>query len=175
MTGSPGREADSRPPAVTGMAPGPAIQDFYPDDFAHCYGCGRLNPHGLHLKTRWDGDETVARFAPRPHDVAVPGFVYGGLLASLIDCHAMGTAAAAAERAAGRAIGAGPAPRFVTGSLTVHYLKPTPHGPELEVRARVVEQAERKVRVAAEIRAAGVVTVRGEAVAVRMPTTMGGR
>ena len=38
----------------------PALQDHYPEDFAHCYGCGRLNTHGLHVKTRWDGEETVA-------------------------------------------------------------------------------------------------------------------
>ena len=75
--------------------PNPAIQDHYPDDVAHCYGCGRFNDHGLQLKTRWDGDDTVARFSPRAYHTAIPGFVYGGLLASLIDCHAMGTAAAA--------------------------------------------------------------------------------
>jgi acyl-coenzyme A thioesterase PaaI-like protein len=149
-----------------------AIQDYYPDDFAHCYGCGRLNAQGLHLKTRWDGDETVSRFTPRPQDIALPGFVYGGLIASLIDCHAMGTAAAAAERAAGRDVGEGPAPRFVTASLKVDYLKPTPHGPELEVRGRVVEQTDRKVVVAATVSARGVVTARGEAVAVRMPSNM---
>jgi hypothetical protein len=40
----------------------------------------------------------------------MPGFVYGGLIALLIDCHAMGTASAAAERAAGRAIGEAPSP-----------------------------------------------------------------
>jgi acyl-coenzyme A thioesterase PaaI-like protein len=150
----------------------PAIQDSYPDDVAHCYGCGRLNPHGLHLKTRWDGEETVARFIPRPEHTAIPGFVYGGLIASLIDCHAMGTAAAAVERAQGREIGEGPAPRFVTASLRVDYLAPTPHGPELEVRARAVEVGERKVLVRATVAAAGVVTARGEVVAVRMPATM---
>jgi acyl-coenzyme A thioesterase PaaI-like protein len=149
-----------------------AIQDFYPDDFAHCYGCGRLNPGGLKLKTRWDGDETVARFLPRPEHVAVPGFVYGGLIASLIDCHAMGTAAAAAERAAGRAIGDGPAPRFVTAALHVDFLAPTPLGPELEIRARVKEIGDRKTIVEASVLAAGRVTVRGEVVAVRMPATM---
>jgi acyl-coenzyme A thioesterase PaaI-like protein len=148
-----------------------SIQDFYPDDFAHCYGCGRLNPGGLHLKTRWDGDETVARFRPRPEHIAVPGFVYGGLIASLLDCHAMGTAAAAAERAAGRAIGAGPAPRFVTGSLKVDYLRPTPMGLELELRARA-EVGARKVVVTMTLSAGGVVTARGEAVAVPMPDTM---
>lgn len=149
-----------------------AIQDFYPDAFSHCYGCGRLNEHGLHIQTRWDGDETVARLTPRPWHMAVPGFVYGGLIASLIDCHAIGTAAAAAERAAGRAIGDEPAPRYVTGSLRVDYLRPTPLGPELEVRARVRELGERKVVVEATVSADGVVTARGEVVAVRMPATM---
>jgi acyl-coenzyme A thioesterase PaaI-like protein len=149
-----------------------AVQDYYPDDFAHCYGCGRLNTHGLQLKTRWEGDETVARYTPRPDQIAVPGFVYGGLIASLIDCHAMGTAAAAAERAAGRDIGAAPAPRFVTAALRVDYLKPTPLGPELEIRARVRESSERKVVVAATVSAGGVITARGEVVAVRMPATM---
>jgi acyl-coenzyme A thioesterase PaaI-like protein len=149
-----------------------ALQDHYPDDVAHCYGCGRLNPLGLHLRTRWDGDETVARFTPRPEHTAMPGFVYGGLIASLIDCHAMGTAAAASERAQGREIGAAPAPRFVTASIRVDYLAPTPHGPELEVRARAVEVGARKVLVHATVSAGGVVTARGEVVAVRMPASM---
>lgn len=104
----------------------------------------------------------------------MPGFVYGGLLASLIDCHAMGTAAAAAERAAGREIGDAPAPRFVTGSLRVDYLKPTPLGPELELRARVTLAAERKSVVAVTLLAGGTITVRGEVVAVRIPATMAG-
>ena len=152
--------------------PAHAIQDFYPDDFAHCYGCGRLNPEGLKLTTRWDGDETVARFLPRPEHVAVPGFVYGGLIASLIDCHAMGTAAAAAERAAGREIGDGPAPRFVTAALRVDFLAPTPLGPELEMRGRVKERGERKTVVEVSVSVAGQVTARGEVVAVRMPAAM---
>jgi acyl-coenzyme A thioesterase PaaI-like protein len=79
-----------------------AIQDFYPDDLAHCYGCGRLNPHGLHVRSTWDGDETVAVLTPRPEHTAIPGYVYGGLIASLIDCHGTGSAALAAYRAAGR-------------------------------------------------------------------------
>lgn len=105
------------------------IQDFYPDEFAHCYGCGRLNAHGLRMKTRWEGDETVSRFTPRPEHTAMPGFVYGGLVASLIDCHGTGSAALAAVREAGAAPGDGPAPRFVTAALKVDFLKPTPLGP----------------------------------------------
>ncbi len=149
-----------------------AVQDHYPEDFAHCYGCGRLNERGLHIKTRWEGDEAVARFTPRSEHIAVPGFVYGGLIASLIDCHAMGTAAAAVERAAGHEVGDRPAPRFVTGTLHVEYLKPTPLGPELELRARPSEISGRKVVVQVTLSAGGVPTARGEVVAVRMPDTM---
>jgi acyl-coenzyme A thioesterase PaaI-like protein len=150
----------------------PAIQDFYPDDFAHCYGCGRLNPEGLALKTRAEGDETVTRFRPRPDHVAVPGFVYGGLIASVIDCHAMGTAAIAAERVAGRDVGAGPAPRFVTAALHVDFVAPTPLGVELEIRGRVTHAGERKTVVEAWVTAEGRVTARAEVVAVRMPAAM---
>ena len=64
------------------MAEG-VFQDFYPDDLALCYGCGRLNEHGLHIQSRWDGDETVALFTPQPYHIAIPGAVYGGLIASL--------------------------------------------------------------------------------------------
>lgn len=151
----------------------PAIQDLYPDDFAHCFGCGRHNSSGHQLKSFADGEEVVAHFVPLPHHISVPGFVYGGLLASLVDCHAMATAAAAAELAAGRRIGEGPAPRYVTASLHVEYLKPTPLGVELEIRGRVRERSERKAVVALTVAVNGTITVRAEVVAVRMPTTMG--
>lgn len=152
--------------------PTPAIQDHYPDDVAHCYGCGRLNPHGLQLKTRFVGDEAVAVFTPRREHTSVPGYVYGGLIASLIDCHCMAAAAGAELKRQGRAIGDGPAPRFVTGGLNVRYLKPTPNGVLLEVRAKVKEAGERKFVVEATLTAAGTVTATGEVVAVRMPDTM---
>ena len=75
-----------------------AFQDYYTDDLSHCYGCGRLNDHGLHLKSYWENDESVAIFHPKQYHTAFPGYVYGGLIASLIDCHGIGTAAAAANR-----------------------------------------------------------------------------
>ena len=89
-----------------------AFQDYYPDALSHCYGCGRLNEHGLQLKSYWDGEETVAVFHPQPYHMAIPGYVYGGLLASIIDCHGTGTAAAAAYRAEQRAMDT--QPPFVT-------------------------------------------------------------
>lgn len=150
---------------------GPAFQDLYPDDFGHCYGCGRHNPHGHQLKSHWDGAETVAVFTPQPYHTSVPGFVYGGLIASLLDCHAMGTAAAARHRAEGGAEG-GPLRRYVTASLTVDYLRPTPLGVPLEVRGRAREVKGRKVVVEAWLSARGEICARGEAVAVEMPETM---
>ncbi len=81
----------------------------------------RLNPDGLQLKS--DGrHETVARFRPwSKWRWANLGQVYGGLLASLIDCHGTGSASAAAGRAR-----PDEAPfRFVTASLHVDYLRPT--------------------------------------------------
>lgn len=148
-----------------------AFQDCYPDNVAHCYGCGRLNAGGLQIKTYWDGDDSVTRFRPWPEHTAIPGFVYGGLIASLIDCHGTGTAAAAAARAQHRALDAEPPLRFVTASLKVDYLKPTPAGVELEIRGRPREVKGRKVVVDAEVRAGDVVTARGEVVAVEMPAT----
>ena len=146
-----------------------AFQDFYPENVAHCYGCGRLNGHGHQIKTYWEGDESVTRFRPQPYHTAIPGFVYGGLLASLIDCHGTGTAAAAMYRAEGRGMDTEPPFRFVTGSLHVDYLKPTPLNGTLTIRGRVKEIKGRKVIVEATVYAGDVATARGEVVAVQMP------
>ena len=149
--------------------PPKAFQDYYPENVAHCFGCGRLNEHGHQIKTFWDGDETVTRFTPEPFHTAIPGYVYGGMIASLIDCHCTGTAAAAMYRAEGRELDTEPAFRFVTASLHVDYLKPTPLNGELVIRGHVKELKGRKVIVEATLYAGEVATARGEVVAVQMP------
>jgi len=146
-----------------------AFQDYYPDELSHCFGCGRLNPHGHQIKSYWDGEESVAHFTPEPYHTAVPGYVYGGLIASLIDCHGTGTAAAAAYREAGRELGSEPPLRFLTASLKVDYLRPTPLGPVLELRGRVKEVKERKVVTDIRVLVDGVECARGEVVAVKVP------
>jgi len=149
-----------------------ALQDLYPDDYAHCYGCGRLNSHGLHVRSEWRDGEAVARFHPAEYHIAMPGFVYGGLIASLVDCHAMATAAGASMLAGGLRPGHDPTPRFVTASLTVDYVRPTPAGEELVLRGRAAKVAERKVEIDVEVTAAGIVCARGRVMAVRLPETM---
>ncbi len=146
-----------------------AFQDYYPDDVSRCYGCGRLNEHGHQIKSYWDGDESVCRFKPEPYHTAIPGYVYGGLIASLIDCHSTGTAAAAAYREEGREMGTSPPIRFLTGSLHVDYLKPTPIDDVIEIRGRVKEIKGRKVVVTSELSVRNVVCAKGEVVAVRAP------
>jgi acyl-coenzyme A thioesterase PaaI-like protein len=150
-----------------------AFQDYYPDNVAQCYGCGSQNHHGHQIKTRWDGDETVTLFTPEPFQTSVPGYAYGGLIASLIDCHSTGTAAAAMYRSESREMDSLPAFRFVTGSLHVDFLKPTPIAGPLEIRGRVKEIKGRKVIVESTVLAEGVATARGEVVAVQMPESFG--
>jgi acyl-coenzyme A thioesterase PaaI-like protein len=150
-----------------------AFQDYYPNHLSYCYGCGRLNEHGLQIKSYWDGDETVCRVRPRAYHTAIPGYVYGGLIASIIDCHGTGTAAAARYRAEGREMDTEPALRFLTGTLQVEYLRPTPIDTELECRARVEEIKGRKVVVAATLSASGEICARGQVIAIQMPESWG--
>lgn len=146
-----------------------AFQDYYPESVSYCYGCGRLNEYGLQIKSYWDGDEAVCTFSPKPYHTAVAGYVYGGLIASVIDCHSTGTAAAAAYRNQGRAMDTDPPLRFVTGSLHVDYLRPTPIQGPLELRSQVKEVKGRKVVVSTTLSVGGVVCARGEVVAIQIP------
>jgi acyl-coenzyme A thioesterase PaaI-like protein len=147
----------------------PAFQDLYPEGWSHCFGCGRLNEKGHHIRTFWDGDETVCTMLPEPWQIALPGYAYGGYLASLIDCHSTGSAAGALHRAARMPADQGPYPRCVTASLKVDYVKPTPLGPPIEMRSTIVSVKGRKVVVATSLRVNGEECVRGEAVLIQVP------
>ncbi|HOX16048.1 MAG TPA: PaaI family thioesterase [Smithellaceae bacterium] len=149
-----------------------AFQDYYPDDLSHCYGCGRLNEHGMKIKSYWDGEESICIYQPKLFYTAVPGYAYGGLIASLIDCHSTGTAAAAKYRAENREMDTQPTLRFLTASLHVDYLLPTPLGVPIEIRGKVKEVRGRKVVVESTLSAGGNVCARGEVVAVQVPEHM---
>jgi acyl-coenzyme A thioesterase PaaI-like protein len=145
-----------------------AFQDYYDSATSHCYGCGSLNEHGLHIRSYWEGEQSVCKFTPRPYHTAIPGYVYGGLIASLIDCHGTGTAAAAAYRAEEREMGTDPPLRYVTASLHVDYLKPTPIDCELELTGTVTAAEGRRVTVQVSLSANGEECARGVVVAARM-------
>lgn len=148
---------------------GSAIQDLIPHN--HCYGCGPDNDLGLRLKSYWRGNgRSVARFVPQSHHCAGPKhFVNGGILATIIDCHCVCTAMAAAYVAAGRAIGVAPHGHFATGSLSLDYHRPTPIDATLELAAEVARATDRSCVLACTVTAAGKVTVEATVEAVRVP------
>ena len=153
-----------------------AFQDCYPDELSHCYGCGKNNADGHQIKSYWRGGDnenvTIARFIPKDYHTAIPGFVYGGLLASLIDCHGTGSAAAMAYRNDARAMGTLPVHRFVTAALNISYLAPTPQGVELELVGIFTEVKEKKIIVDITLSANNIICVKGTVIAVKMPTSM---
>ncbi|SHG01764.1 PaaI family thioesterase [Ornithinibacillus halophilus] len=149
-----------------------AIQDDYSDEYSHCYGCGRLNEEGLKLRTGWNGDKTLTIYEPRAEHTAIPGFVYGGLIGSIIDCHGTGSAALALHKKNGHEPGDGiEPPRFVTGSLHVDFLKPTPQEVPLKAIGTVEEIHPKKWKVTTEVYAEDTLCAKGEVIAVVMPDT----
>ncbi|MCY1280938.1 hypothetical protein D9M68_383000 [compost metagenome] len=135
-----------------------------------CYGCGSGNPHGLHIKSYWheDGIHVMAEHLPEAKYTGWPELVYGGLIAMLVDCHSNWTAMACHYRAEGREPGSQPRIECVTGSLGVKYIKPTPMGVPLTLRARADGEVGRKTRIICEVYAGETLTAIGDSIFVRV-------
>lgn len=147
-----------------------AIQDGLRGN--HCYGCGIENPKGLQIKSHWEGEESVCRYMPRPEQCAGPEhYVYGGTIASLVDCHSCGTAMSNYYRREGREVGQGEEIWCVTGRLTVNYLAPTPIDQEIELRTMIVECTDKKTILETRVYSDGRHVADGEVIAVRVPPT----
>ena len=149
----------------------PALQDMaHPEGV--CYGCGSAHPEGLQLKSHWheDGVHVVGTHTPEPRFTGWPELVYGGLLAMLVDCHSNWTAMAYHYRAEGREPGSLPRIDCVTGKLNLTYIKPTPMGVELTLKAWVEGEVGRKSRVICEVWAGDVLTVTADSIFVRVDT-----
>lgn len=145
-----------------------AIQDQLPQN--HCYGCGADNEAGLQIKSHWQGDECICRYQPRSEQCAGPlQFVYGGTIASIIDCHCVCTAMANHYRLEGREVGEAPEIWCVTGSLRVSYLAPTPIDQEIVLRATIEECGDRKTLVKCRAFSGDIQTAEGEVIAIRVP------
>jgi acyl-coenzyme A thioesterase PaaI-like protein len=145
-----------------------ALQDLLPHN--HCFGCGPHNPDGLRIKSYWSGTElSVARFTPEPYHCAGPAhFVNGGILATVIDCHSICTAAGWAYRDAGREIGTGADLYYATSKLALAYLRPTPMHSELTLEARVVDLTDRTYVLSCALRARGKTCVEATVEAIRV-------
>jgi acyl-coenzyme A thioesterase PaaI-like protein len=153
--------------AATPDAAGQSLQERFAPA-GRCFGCGPANPVGLHVASRpSDGDPAilVARFVPLPEHEAFAGVVNGGILGTLLDCHANWTAAWHLMRARG----ADRPPTTVTLDYAIRMRRPTPSDRPIELRAWVVESSDDRATVEAEISSGDTVTAtgRGTFVAVR--------
>lgn len=135
----------------------------------HCYGCGRDNRDGLQIKSYWDGDEAIATWQPQlQHCGGTKKTLYGGIIASLIDCHSLNLAIAHAYRAEQRPIGSSPHIGYVTANMNISYLKPTPIDEALQLRARMTKIEGRKAWVNCTVSASGEVCATGDVLGVRV-------
>ena len=148
------------------MMPMTAIQDTISNN--HCVGCSPDNPRGLRIKSYWVGDlETMCSYQPQPHMAAGPeSILNGGIIATLVDCHAVCTAISYATRLAGGA--AGQDTMYVTASLNIRYRRPTPIDRPVEVRARIVGVAERRTVLECTLSSEGTICAEATVVAVRV-------
>lgn len=116
---------------------------YYPD--LPCFGCGPANENGLRLRSypREDG-LVAASFTPWPeHDNGL-GYLNGGIIATVLDCH---SAAAVTHEAFAR--GWPPLPGaalpYVTANLAVSYLRPAPLTETVTLVAEVVDAKEAEI------------------------------
>ena len=142
------------------------FQDHMPGNV--CFGCGKYNDQGLHIQSYWEADESVCVWDSKERYQGWVDLMNGGILATLVDCHCMGTAMAAAYRAEGRSLGSEPYYRYATASIKVDYLKPTPNDRPVTLRAQIVESKGRKTSLTCQAYSDGRMTARAEVVAVRV-------
>jgi acyl-coenzyme A thioesterase PaaI-like protein len=123
-------------------------ESLYPE--TTCFGCGHANPDGFRLRSYAEGDVTVADFTPRPEHDNGFGFLNGGIISTVLDCHG---AAAVMREAAGRgwdAPAGAPVP-FITAGFEVKFLRPTPLGPAVHLTASPVSVDEDQIVVQAAL------------------------
>ena len=145
------------------------VQHSWPD--LTCYGCGPANERGLHLESYRsdDGERLVATVHPdEMFNAGAPNVMYGGHIASLVDCHSIWTAITFAYRAAERPLGSGPRIGYVTGELDVTYRRPTPLDEPIRLAARVEGEVGTRTTVRSELGPEGETTATGEVLAVRL-------
>lgn len=105
--------------------------------FAHsannrCFGCGPVNKHGLHLEFLRAPDGEVVCLVTVPHGFeGPPGFLHGGIIATLLD-----EAMSKAVRARGHIA--------MTRHMEVDYLRPVGTGSHIRIEGRVTRSEGRK-------------------------------
>jgi acyl-coenzyme A thioesterase PaaI-like protein len=105
----------------------------------YCFGCGSLNPQGLHLDFKMEEGEVKAVFTPQQEHQGFPGYMHGGLVTTLMD-EAMGWCTVFQQIWA------------VTARMNVRFREPVPLFQPATVSARIDKDRRRWVTVKAEVR-----------------------
>ena len=153
------------------MAEKKYFQDYIPGNV--CFGCGRDNHEGLSISSAWEADEAVCTFHSEEKYQGWENIMNGGVIATLIDCHTMCTAAAHAYKLEERELGSLPIYKYATGSLTVKYLKPTPNDKPVILKAKVTEQKGRKSTIECDVYVDGIKTAEATVIGIRVYTSDG--
>jgi acyl-coenzyme A thioesterase PaaI-like protein len=126
-----------------------SIQErLYPD--LTCFGCGPANPAGLRLRSYPGEDGAIASFAPWPEHDNGFGFLNGGIISTLLDCHSAAAVVLEAERRGWTPLPGAPLP-YVTAGLDVRFLRPTPLRERIDLVATVTTAGEDEMTAAVEI------------------------
>ena len=100
------------------MTDGLAFQDEVFFKGNQCVGCGNENPHGLKIKSYWDGNESICTWKPEDfHTAGWPNVLYGGIISGIIDCHCMCTIIAEYYKNKSTEKKESPKHMFATGSI----------------------------------------------------------
>ena len=142
------------------------FQDHMPGNV--CFGCGKENHEGLQIKSHWQGEESVCVWQSEEKYHGWADLLNGGIMATIIDCHCMGTAIAHAYRLENRPMDSLPEYRYATGTLSVKYLLPTSNNHPVELRAKVTEVKGRKTVMKCTLFSQGKKTAEADVVAIRV-------
>jgi hypothetical protein len=136
-----------------------AFQDYYEEDVSHCYGCGVLTKKVCRLKATGRGRNRSPGLC-RDHIILRLPFCIWRV--DRVSCRLPrnGNGGSGNVSFGGEGYGYEPKLRFVTASLKVDYLLPTPIGVELVAHGKVKSIGKRKVVVSIEVSAAGKVCAR---------------
>ena len=105
----------------------------------YCFGCGDLNPAGLKLEFRFEGDKAVADLLPQDRHQGYPGLMHGVVTSAALD-EAMGWAMY------------GVGVWAMTGKMEVKFRQPLPLHQKATVWGKVVRNRGRWLEVRGEIR-----------------------
>jgi acyl-coenzyme A thioesterase PaaI-like protein len=127
-----------------------SIQErLYPE--LPCFGCGPANTNGLQLRSYVDNDGTVtATFMPWPeHDNGL-GYLNGGIIGTIMDCHSAAAVMLEADSRGWKPLGDA-ALSYVTAGLNIRYLRPAPLREPVTLRATIQNASEVEVTVAVSL------------------------